>query len=117
MQVSQTKRKHKEEAEVCSSHVAAWLVKLHGDCITAKLDSDIQQIVKTVMQRDKTHLYPEEAEIEDTSKMKINWLIDIKELKTATENKSVTMDNVSIGSFRSLVYFSLTQSQSQNASE
>ena len=82
--------------------MATWLVKLRRDCITAKLDPDIQQIVKTVAQRDDAPLCLEEAEIEDAGKMKINWLIDIKELEsTPTHNKSVTIDDVSIGFFGS----------------
>ena len=106
-QVSWVKRKHKEEAELYSSHMVVQLVKLHGDCITAKLDPDVQQIAKTVAQRDNTSLYLEEAEIEDSSKMKIDQLINIKELETtATNDKSVTIDNASISSFRNKVSFS-----------
>ena len=38
----------------------------------------------------------------DPSKMKIDWLIDIKELETTgVDDKSVAMDDVSIGSFGS----------------
>ena len=70
------------------------------------------------MYKDDTPLHPEEAEIEDASKMKIDWLINVKETETiAAKDKSVAIDDVFIGSFRSQVYFSLTQSQSQNASE
>ena len=43
----------------------------------------------------------EESE-ENTSKMKIDWLIDIKELETTgVDDKSIAMDDVSIGSFGS----------------
>ena len=97
--------------------MAAWLVKLHGECITAKLDPDIQQIVKTVEWRDNIPLYPEEAEIEDASKMTIDWIIDISELETTTvDDKFVTMDDVSIGSFGDQTLFSTTQSQNQDTS-
>ena len=81
--ISWAKRKHKAEAEVHSSRIAVQLVKLHRECITAKLDPDVQKIVKTVEQRDDIPLHLEEAEIEDASKMKIDWLIDIKELENA----------------------------------
>ena len=74
--------------------------------------------MKTVTWRDDAPLCLKEAEIEDASKMKIDWLIDIKELETTVaKDKSFTMDNVSIGSFRSQVYFSSAQSQSQDMSE
>ena len=48
--------------------------------------------------------------------MKIDWLIDIKDLETtADNNNSIVMDDASIGSFGSHVYFSSTQSQTQNS--
>ena len=110
-QVAWAKRKYKEEAEKYSSYMAAWLVKLHGEGIIAKLDPDVQKIVKTVEWRDNIPLYPEEVEVKDASKMKIDWLIDIKELETTgVDDKSVAMDNVSIGSFGSQSFFSTTQS-------
>ena len=116
-QVAWAKRKYSAEAEVYSSHMAAWLVKLHGECITAKLDPDVQQIVKTVEWRENVPLYPEEAEVEDASKMTIDWLIDISEIRTSTvDDKSITMDDVSIGSFGDQSFFSATQSQHQDAS-
>ena len=52
--------------------MAAWLVKLHRDSIMAKLDPDMQKIVKTVEWREGVPLYPEETEIEDACKMKID---------------------------------------------
>ena len=116
-QVAWAKRKYSAEAEVYSSHMAAWLVKLHGECITAKLDPDVQQVVKTVEWRENIPLYPEEAEVEDASKMTIDWLIDISEIRTSTvDDKSITMDDVSIGSFGDQSFFSTTQSQHQDAS-
>ena len=116
-QVAWAKRKYKEDAELYSSHMAAWLVKLHGDCITAKLDPEIQTLVKKVVWRNNVPLYPEEVEIEDASEMKIDWLIDIKELETmADDDKSIAMDDVSIGSFGSQAFFSSTLSQSQDTS-
>ena len=116
-QVSWAKRRYKEDAELYSSHMAAWLVKLHGDCIIAKLDPDIQALVKKVVWRDNVPLYPEEAEIEDASEMKIDWLIDIKDLETtANDDKSIAMDDMSVGSFGSQAFFSSTLSQSQDTS-
>ena len=64
--------------------------------------------MKTVAWRDDASLHLEEAEIEDASKMKET---------TAAEDKSITIDNLPIGSFRSQVYFPSTQSQSQNVSK
>ena len=111
-QVSWAKRKCKAEAKVCLSHIEAQLVKLHRESIFTKLDPDAQKTVKTVEQRDRVPLHPEEAEIEDTSKTKIDWLIDIKELENAgVNNKSVTIDDVSIGLLRDYSFFSLTQPQ------
>ena len=115
-QVAWAKRRHKEEAELYSLHVAAWLVKLCGDCAIAKLDPATQILVKKVEWRNNIPLCPEEAEIEDASEMKIDWLIDIKDLETtADDNNSIVMDDASIGSFGSHVYFSSTQSQTQNS--
>ena len=57
--------------------------------------------MKTVAWRDDASLHLEEAEIEDASKMKET---------TAAEDKSITIDNLPIGSFRSQVYFPSTQS-------
>ena len=96
--------------------MAAWLVKSHGDGIIGKLDPDVQKIVKTVVWRDNLPLHPEEVEIEDASKMKIDWLIDIKELEmTGVDDKSITMDDASVGSFGSQSFFSATQSQNQES--
>ena len=97
--------------------MAAWLVKLHGDGVIAKLDPATQALVKKVEWRNDIPLYPEEAEIEDASEMKIDWLIDMKELETnADDDNSIIMDDASIGSFGSHVYFSSTQPQNQNTS-
>ena len=115
-QVAWAKRRHKEEVELYSSHMAAWLVKLCGDCAIAKLDPATQTLMKKVGQRNNILLHLEEAEIEDASEMKIDWLIDIKDLETtADDNNSNVMDDASIGSFGSYVYFSSTQSQTQNS--
>ena len=102
------------EAEVFSAHMAAWLVKLHGDSIMAKLDPDMQKIVKMVEWREGVLLYLEEAEIEDAYKMEIDWLIDIKELETTEgDNKSVTIDDISIQSFGDRSFFSVNQTQNK----
>ena len=115
-QIAWTKKKHHKEAEKCTSHMAAWLVKLHGNSIIAKLDPEIQKMVKTVVWRDNLPLHPEEVEIEDASKMKIDWLIDVKELEmTGVDDKSITMDDVSIGSFGDQTFFSATKSQDQDS--
>ena len=115
-QVAWAKRKHNEEAEKHTSHMVAWLVKLHGDGIIAKLDPDVQKIVKTAVWRDNLLLHTEEVEIEDASKMKIDWLIDIKELEmTGVDDKLIAMDDASVGSFGSQSFFSATQSQNQES--
>jgi hypothetical protein len=116
-QVAWAKRLYKKEAELYSSHMAAWLVKLHGDGVIAKLDPATQALVKKVEWRNDIPLYPEEAEIEDAGEMKIDWLIDMKELETnADDDNSIILDDASIGSFGSHVYFSSTQPQNQNTS-
>ena len=57
----------------------------------------MQKIVKTVVWRDNAPLYPEEAEIENTSKINLDWLIDIKDLDIMeSDNRSVTIDDTSI---------------------
>lgn len=51
--------------------------------------------------------YLEEAEIEDASKISIDWLINIKELKSMkSDNKSATMDNTLVISFSEKSFFS-----------
>ena len=48
--------------------------------------------------------------------MKIDWLIDIKELEmTGIDDKSVAMDDASIASFGSQYFFSATQSQNHDS--
>ena len=71
-QVAWAKRLYKKEAELYSLHMAAWLVKLCGDGVIAKLDPEIQALVKKVEWRDNIPLYPDEAAIEDASEMKID---------------------------------------------
>ena len=66
------KRKFKVDVEIYSSHMAAWLTKIHGMSILAKLDPDMQNLVKTVVWRDDVPLYLEEAEIEDVSKINLD---------------------------------------------
>jgi len=115
-QVAWAKRKYHAEAEQHTSHMAAWLVKLHGDGIFAKLDPDIQKVVKSVVWKNNLPLYPEEVEIEDASTMKIDWLIDIKELETTgVDEKSITMDDMSVVTFGSKSFFSATQSPNQES--
>ena len=49
--------------------------------------------------------------------MKIDLLIDIKDLETtANDDKSIAMDDMSVGSFGSQAFFSSTLSQSQDTS-
>ena len=43
------KRKVKVDAEIYLSHMAVWLTKIHGMSIIAKLDLDMQNLVKTVV--------------------------------------------------------------------
>jgi len=114
--VAWAKRKYHAEAAQYTSHMAAWLVKLHGDGIFAKLDPDIQRVVKSVVWKNNIPLYPEEVEIEDASTMKIDWLIDITELETTgVDEKSITMDDMSVGTFGSKSFFSPTQSPAQES--
>ena len=87
--------------------MAVWLTKIHGMSIIAKLDPDMQNLVKTVVQRDEVSLYPEEAEIEDASKINLDWLIDIKDLDIIeSDNRSVIIDDTSIISFSEQSFFS-----------
>ena len=75
--------------------------------ILAKLDPDMQNLVSTVVWRDDVPLYPEEAEIEDASKINLDWLIDIKNLDIMeSDNRSVMMDDTSIISFSKQSFFS-----------
>ena len=86
--------------------MAAWLTKIHRMSIIAKLDPDMQNLVKTVVWRDDVPLYPEEAEIEDASKINLDWLIDIKDLDIIkSDTRSVTMDDMSIISFSKQSFF------------
>ena len=65
------------------------------------LDPGIQKIVKIVERREGVPLCLEEAEVEDASKIEIDWPINIEGLEiTRGEDKSVTVGNFSIGSFR-----------------
>ena len=106
------KRKHKKEAEVFASHMAAWLVSLHNSSVLEKLDPDVQKMVKSVEQRDGVPLRPEEVEVEDASKIKLDWFINIRELEhTREDDKSVTMDNVTMGSFGDKSFFSASRTQ------
>ena len=94
------KHKFKVDTEIYSSYIAAWLTKIHRMSIIAKLDPDMQNLVKTVVWRDDVPLYLEEAEIEDASKINLDWLIDIKDLDIIEgDNRSITIDNMSIISF------------------
>ena len=82
---------------------------MHSDVIISKLDPDMQAIIKIVIWRDRVPLYPEEAEIEDASKINIDWLIDMKELDIENEdNKSIAIDDVSITLFSDYSFFSIT---------
>ena len=57
----------------------------------------MQNTVKIVAQKEGVPLHLEEAEIKDTSKIQIDWLIDIKELDAIeSDNKSAAIENVSI---------------------
>ena len=82
---------------------------MHHDAIISKLDPDMKAIIKTVIWRDRVPLYPEEAEIEDASKINIDWLINMKELDIESEdNKSIAMNNISITLFGNYSFFSTT---------
>ena len=92
--------------------MTAQLVKLHREYITVKLDPNSQKIVKTIKWRDNILIYLEEVEIDNTSKMKIDQLINLKELENTGVNHTLhTMDDVSNGLFRDQLFFSTTQPQ------
>ena len=106
------KRKCKKEAEVFASHAAAWLVRLHDSSILAKLDPDVQKMVKSVEQRDGVPSCPAEAEVEDANKIELDWLIYFRELEhTKEDEKSVTMGDITIGSFGNKSFFSTSHTQ------
>ena len=94
------KRKFKAEVKVFSVYIAAWLLKLHRGSILTKIDKDMQKVTKMIQQRKGVLLYLEEVEIEDTSKIQLDLLIDIEELKNIEEkDKSVSLDDVLVVSF------------------
>ena len=108
------KRKHKTEAETCASHMAAWLQNLHGSSILTKLDPQVQDLVRSVEWRDGFPLCPEEAEIEDAGNLKLDWLIDMKELDVKDQDdRSVAMDDASIVSFGEKSFFSRSETLQQ----
>ena len=89
------KRKFKAEGEEHASHIVAQLVKKYRDNILTKLDLKIQKQVKTVIQRENIPFHSEEVEIEDASKIEMNWLVDIKELdEMRKDDVSVVLDDV-----------------------
>ena len=68
----------------------------------------MQLIIKIVSQRNKVLLYLEEVEIEDASKINIDWLINIKELQNIeSDSKSVAIDDTSDISFSEKAFFSI----------
>ena len=88
--------------------MAAWLTKIHGMSILAKLDPDMQNLVSTVVWRDDVPLYPEEVEIEDASKINLDSSIDIKDLDIMeSNNRSVMIDDTSIVLFSEQSFFSV----------
>ena len=102
------KRKFKVEAELVLVYIAAQLVKLHRDSILTKLDLDMQKVIKTVQWREGVLLYLEKVEIEDTSKIQLDWLIDIEELNNMErKEKSVALDDISLVSFSKQSFCSL----------
>ena len=108
------KRKYKTEAETHASHMAAWSQKLHGSSILTKLDPQVQDLVRSVKWRDGFPLHPEEAEIEDAGNLKLDWLIDMKELDIKEQDdRSVAMDDTSIVSFGEKSFFSRSETLQQ----
>ena len=68
----------------------------------------MQKVVKEVVWREGVTMCLEEAEIEDASKIKIDWLMGMKELESIDkEDRSVSIDNVSIVSFSEKFFFSV----------
>ena len=71
-----------------------------------KLDSCVQDLVKSIEWRNELPLHPEESDIEDTDDLKIDWLIDVKSLEIkGKDDRSVMMDNASIASFGNNSFF------------
>ena len=88
-------RKFKVEAQECASHMSAQLVKKHRDSILTKLGLEIQEVVKTVIQRDNVPLHSDKVEIADASKIEIDQFIDVKELyEMRKDDFSVALDYV-----------------------
>ena len=59
-----------------------------------------------VQWREGVPLYLEEAEIEDTSKIQLDWLIDIENFKNMEEeDKLAALDDVSVVSFSEQSFF------------
>ena len=81
---------------------------MHSDSATTKLDHNIQNIARTVVQRDGTLLCLEEAGIRDASNINLDQLVDIKELGIIEgDNASVIINNVLIISFSNKLFFSV----------
>ena len=66
----------------------------------------MQEVVKTVILRENVPSYLNEVEIEDASKIKIDYLIYIKVLEIISkEDRSRAMDDVSVVSFGEQSWF------------
>ena len=67
----------------------------------------MQEVVKTVAQREDVLLYPEEAKIEDASKIEIDWLVDVKELNEfGKDDRLVALDDTLVLSQTDQSFFS-----------
>ena len=74
----------------------------------------MQSTVKEVAQREGVPMCLEEIEMEDSSEIQINQLIDTKEIESIDkENRSVAIDDTSLVSFCEQPFFSM-HSMSQN---
>ena len=99
------KQKIRVETETHALHIAAWLIQLHRDSVLLKMDSDTQNAVKEKVWRDGFLLCTEETEIEEAGNIRIEWLIDMKELEIKEKyDSSIAMDDTSIQSFGEKIF-------------
>ena len=83
-----------------------WLVKEHGEAVLTKLDSHVQDLVSSIAQIDGVLLCPEDAVIDQASKVIIDWLIGIEELEIDERKKFViAIENAILGSIGSRTFF------------
>ena len=86
----------------------------HRDSILTKLGPEIQKVVKTVIWRKDIPSCSKEVEIEDASKIEIDWLVDVKGLDEMRKNDvSVALDDTSVLSMTDNLFFSTNPTSQQ----